>query len=58
MLGTVIFSFSAWLEIKSFLLDSFSESLLALSQLVSNFSLLFMTQDISERYRQEIKGLP
>ena len=48
MLGTVIFSFLRGLKIKSFVLDSFSESLLALSQSVSNFSSLFMTQDISE----------
>ena len=48
MLGTVIFSFPRGLKIKSFVLDSFNESFLALSQSVSNFSLLFMTQDISE----------
>ena len=48
MLGTVIFSFLCGLKIKSFVLDSFNESLLALSQSVSNFSSLFMTQDISE----------
>ena len=48
MLGTVIFVFLHDLKIKSFVLDSFNESLLALSESVSNFSLLFMTQDISE----------
>ena len=48
MLGTVIFSFLRDLKIQSFILDSVNESLLALSQLVSNFISLFMTQDISD----------
>ena len=48
MLDTVIFSFLRSLKIKSFVLDSFSEILLALRQPVSNYSSLFMTQDISE----------
>ena len=48
MLGTVIFSFLLDLKIKSFILDSVNESLLALSQFVSNFISLFMTQDISD----------
>ena len=48
MLGTVIFSFLCGLKIKRFVLVSFNESLLALSQSVSNFSSSFMTQDISE----------
>ena len=48
MLGTVTFSFLRILKIKSFALDSFSESLLAVSQSVSNFSSLSMPQDISE----------
>ena len=48
MLGTAIFSFLHGLKIKSFVLDSFKDGLLALSQSVTNFSSLFMTQDISE----------
>ena len=48
ILGTVVFSFLRGLKNKSFVLDSFSEILLVLSQSVSNFSSLFMTQDISE----------
>ena len=48
MLGTVTFNFLRGLKIKSFVLDSFNEILLALSQSVSNCSSLFMTQDISE----------
>ena len=48
MFGTVIFSFLCGLKIKSFVLDSFYESLLALSQSVSNFNLLFMSRDILE----------
>ena len=48
MFGTVIFSFLCGLKIKSFVLDSFYKSLLALSQSVSNFNLLFMSRDILE----------
>ena len=48
MLGTVIFSFLRGIKISSSVFHSFNESLLALSQLVSNFRSLFMTQDISE----------
>ena len=48
MLGTAIFGFLRGLKIKSFVLDSFNEILLALSQSVSNCNSLFMTQDISE----------
>ena len=48
MLATVIFSFLCGLKIKSFVLYSFNGSLLALSESVSNFSLLFITQDISK----------
>ena len=43
-------TFGTVIKIKTFVLDSFSESLLALNQSVSNFSSLFMTQDISEGY--------
>ena len=50
MLGTVIFSFLRGLKIKSFVLDSFNQILLALSQSVSNCTSLLMTQDISEGY--------
>ena len=50
MLVTVIFSFLHGLKTKSFVLDSFNEILLALSQSVSNYCSLFMTQDISEGY--------
>lgn len=49
MLGTVIFGLLDGLRNKSFDLDSYNESLLALSESVSNFSSLFITQDISER---------
>ena len=48
MLGTVIFSFLRGLKIETFVLNSFNESLLTLSQSLSNISSLFMTQDISE----------
>ena len=48
MLGTVIFSFLRGLKIESFVLNSFIEILLTLSQSLSNISSLFMTQDISE----------
>ena len=48
MLGTVIFSFLLDLKIESFVLDSFNEILLALSQSISNCSSLLKTQDISE----------
>ena len=48
MLSTVIFSFLHGMKIKSFVLDSFNESLVALSQSVSNFCSLFMTEDVSE----------
>ena len=50
MFGTVIFSFLCGLKIKSFAIDSFNECLLALSQSVSNFISLLMTQDISEKH--------
>ena len=43
MLGTVIFGLMHGLKIKRFVLESFNESLLALCQSVSYFSLLFMT---------------
>ena len=48
MLGTVMFSFLRGLKIETFVLNSFNESLLTLSQSLSNISSLFMTQDISE----------
>ena len=48
MLGTVIFSFLRGLKIETFVLNSFNESLLTLSQSPSNINSLFMTQDISE----------
>ena len=47
-LGNVIFSFLHGLNIESFVLDSFNETLLVLTQSVSNFTSLFMAQDISE----------
>ena len=50
MLGTVMFPFPHGLKIKSFILNSFNESLLALSQSDSNFSSMFTTQNISEAY--------
>ena len=50
MLGTVIFSFLRGLKIKSFVFDSFNESLLALTQPVCNCSSLFMKQNISEEH--------
>ena len=46
MFGTVIFSFLCGLKIKSFVLESFNESLLILIESVSSFSLLFKIQDI------------
>ena len=46
MLGTVTFTFLLELNIKILVLDSFSENLFALSQLLSNCSSLFLTQDI------------
>ena len=48
MLGTVMFSFLRGLKIETFVLNSFNESLLTLSQSPSNINSLFMTQDISE----------
>ena len=48
MLGTVMFSFLRGLKIETFVLNSFNESLLTLSQSLSNISSLFMTQDISD----------
>ena len=48
MSGTVIISFLGSLKIKNFILDSVNESSLVLSQRVTNFSSLFMAQDISE----------
>ena len=50
MFVTVTFSFMRGLMIKSFVLDSFNESLFALSQSVSNWSSLFMTQESSEEH--------
>ena len=50
MFVNVVFSFQRGLKIKSFAIDSFNECLLALSQSVSNFTSLLMTQDISERH--------
>ena len=51
MFGTVTFSFLPGRKIKGFVLGTFNESLLTLIGLqltVSNFSSLFMMQDISE----------
>ena len=48
MLGTVIFSFLHGLKIRSVVLNSFNEILLALSQSV--IVVHYSTQDISEGY--------
>ena len=48
LLCTVMFSVLRGLKIETFVLNSFNESLLTLSQSLSNISSLFMTQDISE----------
>ena len=50
MLSTATFNFPLVLKMKYFDLDSFNETLLALTKSASNFSSLFITQYISKGY--------